>query len=389
MSTVGRKRAGRFADRPPNVSLSTKGEVTYFLYIFPDGRRASIGNSNDRSAAYEKARALNAHFASQHPDIGALIAAPAPRPTAGNPALTSVIPEFQRMVLADRTYSERSRDEIRIKLAQYQREWGTRTVQSLTTADFAQFLNPLTPSPYIKHRALLLDLMQFCGHQGYITLNPVAVTLERREGKPRQVHHTAEGIALIRDKAPEWLRRAIDLAIYSLQRREDLVLLHRSQVDLQANTLTILQRKTRNYRNPVYLEIEMTGQLRDVVASCVASDIPCPYLVHKRPERRKGRDQTHKHPRPHPFAVLPAYVTKAFAEIRDSCGAYADLQPDQRPGFHKLRGYGTHLYELAGFDSAYIMALSGHSTESAYKRYAEDHAQKKPRRVSAGLKSLQ
>jgi enterobacteria phage integrase len=397
---MGRNRGGRFADRPENVEISTKGEVTYFTYVFPDGRRKGIGSSHDSAKAYDMARALNGHFAAQRVQLD-LESLTKPRPMRAsprNPSIPALIEEFKRLDPKRKKYAEQTRENLDYALGVYARRWEARTVRDMETTDFASFLNELTDNAYVKNRGNLLKLMQFAGHQGYITTNPVAVTLVRGEGEKVRQRHTWAGIQQILDfkgrpaadgrpavpATPDWMKRAIRVALYSLQRREDVVLLHKvhNKVDLERGTITILQRKTRNYRNPVWLEIVMGDELRAAVEDCMRSDVLCPYLIHYQPSRLTKKTKDAK---PHPFAVTADYLTRTFREIRDLVGAYDNLTPECRPTIHELRGFGMHLYEQAGYSPEYIMALSGHATKSMYERYVRDHQQSGPKRVEAGL----
>lgn len=388
-SPMGRKRGGRWADRPPNVGIDRRGEKTYFYYTFPDNRKARIGDSDDAPAAFAKALALNGHFAAEraHLDMQSLIT-PKPRrppPSARNPTLAQLADQWRRHVLADKRLSDRTREETEYRLARILRSWPDLTVQEFDTRAISAFLDPLTNAAWVKYRKLLLDLFQLACHQGFIAHNPVAQTLIKRELEKVRQRHTLAGLQAVRAEAPDWLQRAIDLALYSLQRRDDVTSLLRSQVDAQRNTITILQRKSRNYRNPVHLEIVMAGELRDAVAACLRSPIACPYLIHARPLRmtRQARES-----KPHPFAVTPSHLTREFARVRDACGAYAHLSPEERPTFHEIRALGIWLYEKAGFSGDYIMALSGHSTQAMFERYRRDHQELEPRRVEAGLTNV-
>jgi len=383
---MGRQRGGRFADRPKNVELQVRGSITYFSYVFPDGQRRRIGSSENTADAFAKATALNAHFEAQGVSIASLIPAAAPRRiiTATNPTILTLIDEFIRHDPKRKKLAESTRTEQDFLLDVYRERWPGLTVAEFRTTDASAFLNELSDHAYIKHRALLLSLFQFAGHQGYIDVNPIAITLLKSPSQKIRQRHTFEGYSKILAAAPDWLQRAMRIGLYSLQRREDVVLLHktRNKVDLDANTITVLQGKTRNYANPVWIEIEMGEGLRAAVEDCLRSPIPCPYLVHRRPERiRKREAQT----LPHPFAVSPDYLSKAFSEVRDECEAYADLEPEQRPTFHELRALGSWLYEQAGYPREYIMALSGHAKPETLEHYIKDHAGKAPKRVSAGL----
>jgi len=96
VNPMGRKRAGRFSDRPKNVQLNSKGGVIYFRYVFPDGTRKVIGSSEDRADAYAKAEALNGYFASQQTSISDLIAPRQTVATPHNPTLPTLIEEFRQ-----------------------------------------------------------------------------------------------------------------------------------------------------------------------------------------------------------------------------------------------------------------------------------------------------
>jgi len=375
---VGRNR-GRFADRPRNVELSTKAGTTYFYYVFPDGRRATLGK--DRPDAYAKAEALNAHFASRGLDLAQLLRTRQPRVSADNPSLPDLV-ELYRQHLTTKRYSDRTRAELGYKLAAYARMWSSLTVQQLTTKLIADFLDPLTPASYTKHRKLLEDLMQYAAHRGYTRENPVRNIMTRTEAPKVRTRHNLDDVLRIHQSAPAWLQRAIDLGLYSLQRGDDLVSLRIDQVDQEQGTVTVLQRKTRNYRNPVHLEIEMSQQLAAVVGACLADSVPGPFLLRARPRRMTRQAREGKS---HPFAITRDTLTRAFSDLRDQVGAYAHLPKEQRPTFHELRALGIHLYTEAGYPKEYVMALSGHATDAMFERYSRDHETKKPRRVAAGL----
>jgi integrase len=89
--------------------------------------------------------------------------------------------------------------------------------------------------------------------------------------------------------------------------------------------------------------------------------------------------------KPHPFAILPDYLTKQFRKWRDESGVYDHLQPRERPSFHDIRALGIMLYFKAGYPKEYIMALAGHATEDMTNHYIDGHEQSQPLQVSAGL----
>ena len=383
-----RPRSRQHKDLPENLEADTKTvsgqRVVYYRYRFPDGRRKSLGR--DKQKATSIAKALNERLDSPtiQESVAKLIGQHAVT-SRENPPLSIVIAEFQKRFIPGKRYSARSLDEIGYKLAKYQALWGNQTIQSFTTLQIASFLNRLTVSPYIKHRKLLLDLFAFAGHQGYVQTNPVAMTLGKSdsEREKQRRRHTIEGYRAIHAIAEPWLQRAMDIAVRSLQREGDLTSLHKDQLNLERGTIRILQHKTKQYREPVYIEIKMGPELEEVVRACLSTGIPCPYLIHRRPLRQPPTAKRTK--KRHPFAVTEDYLSKAFAKARDSVDAYNHLGPKEKPAFHDLRALGEWLYELAGYSDEYINALGGWASNKMREHYGEGHEEKAPKIVSADL----
>jgi len=214
--------------------------------------------------------------------------------------------------------------------------------------------------------------------------NPAAMTLaksDRRRQKRRQ-RPTLDGYEATHAAAPDWLQRAMDTALRTLPCRGDLAGLHPDQVNMPAGTIRVLQEKTRQYQKPVYLEIQMGGELKDAIQACLGTGIPCPYLIHYRPARMASRERMGKL---HPFAVTDDHLTKTFSKVRDEVGAYNHLEPAERPTFHDIRALGIWLYQKAGFPSEYINALSGHASDKMQAHYAEGHEEVAPKVVRADL----
>lgn len=378
-----RQRSRKHRDLPENLEPDTKQvngqSVVYYRYRFPDGRRKSLGR--DKAHAIAVAKALNEKLSC--PTVQQAAAAIL-GDSGENPALSSVIEQFRQHYLTGKRYSKRTMAEIDFKLANYSDLWGDQRIRSFTTLQLAQFLNDKPVSAYVKHRKLLMDLFGFAGHQGLIDSNPAAMTLAKSDAdrqKKRQ-RHTPEGYQAIRDAAPDWLKRAMDIALRSLQRRGDLTRLHRDQVDMTAGTIRVMQEKTKQYQKPVYLEIQMGPELKVAVQACMGTGIPCPYLIHYRPARMQSRDRQGKM---HPFAVTDDHLTKTFAKVRDEVGVYSHLEPGERPTFHDIRALGIWMYQKAGFPPEYINALSGHASDKMREHYAEGHEEVAPKVVRADL----
>lgn len=375
-----RRRTPKNDGFPPNVKVDRKykdGKQTavYFYYEFPDGTREPL--PQDEQAAKEAAAALNQYFASQ--EAANFLQTVLQKRAVKAGTINDLIDDFEKEFLPGKRYSERTAEEIGYKLGEYRRTWGEMGVTEMTTRILAVWLNQKSASSYIKHRGLLQDLFKFAVSQGYREDSPAALLMEKESDPIDRKPHTQEGYDTIYKASPDWMKRAMEIAVTSLQRRADLTRLHKDQIDLNRNTITVKQRKTEKYKKPVFIEIEMGERLREAVSSCLRSGILCPYLLHRKPERISKAKL-------HPFAVTDGFLSKEFAKYRDLSGAYEHLKPEERPTWHSLRGFGIHLYQKAGYSNEYIMALSGHASEKMVEYYADGHEKKKPVFVKAGLK---
>lgn len=253
----------------------------------------------------------------------------------------------------------------------YRYELRHKNCDQVTTFDLAKLLKSRTGHAQRKHIPLLKRLFRFAISQGYLQINP-ANELEPKllEVKKRR-RHTWEGLQEVKACCPSWLQRAIDIALYSLQRRGDLVSLKiETQINKKNRSILILQEKTRNYKKPVYIEIIAGDSLWQAINSCLLSGLICPFLLSCKPDRvtRQALDG-----KDHIFAVTPDYLTKQFKKYRDQSGAYKYLKVDERPTFHDIRALGILFYYKAGYSLDYIMTLAGHAREDTTKLYISGH----------------
>ena len=298
--------------------------------------------------------------------------------------VSKIADDFITEFLPEKNYSETTLTQ-KIRIAGLISEhWKDVSISRLSTRHIVEYLRTLTVAAYIKHRVVLNDLFLYAIHAGYIEANPVAVTMKKTDPKRKRKKHTVEGWNKIRDAAPEWLQRAMDIALLTLQRRSDLTGIHHDHVDLDKRTIKILQDKTRNYNKPVYIEIKMGQDLFDAIRSCYRTGIICPWLIHYRPIKMPPAHIRAK--KRHPFAVENSYLSHSFSRVRDECGAYDHIEKGMRPSLHDARGLGAWMYEQAGFDKSYIQLLTGHASEKMLQIYIDGHEEQKPVQVSADLK---
>lgn len=364
-----------------NIKVSVKGGKEYFYYIMPDGSHEPLLHG-DKRGSIEAAIALNQALRPSGCVVDRIIARP-PAPTSKNPLLVEVLQQFENEWLPKQGYSPKVIGLRKQKLALYARTWPHELIGDIGTFEVAQFLRNYSAEAARQHRNVLDPLFRFAASEGYQTQRPMQDIERRKVEKRKRARHTWEGHLAIYNAAEPWLQRAILIALYSLQRRGDLVVINiKEQINFQERTIQIFQQKSRNYDKPVFIDITMGDELYAAVMSAVKSDIPCPYLIHHRPKtiRRNIID-----PKPHPFAVTADHLTKSYSAVRDAIGVYDDLPVIQRPGFHSLRALGIWMYGKAGYPDEYIMALAGHASEKMKAHYIDGHEKQKPVKVSAGL----
>lgn len=208
------------------------------------------------------------------------------------PTIAGVVDRFNEEWLSHKRLADSTREEVGYKLERYKKDLGSRMFGQIDVLEMAAYLDQYQNNAYTKHRTLWVQIFDFAVAKGLAERNVAELTLVKQEaGKVRQ-RHTLEGVQKILsgNTTPDWLKRAIRLALLSLQRREDLVTWERSAVDMAKNTIRISTGKTENYAVPIHLEIEMGADLRQVVAECLSTRIASPYLLCYMPKRRR-RDQ--------------------------------------------------------------------------------------------------
>lgn len=352
---------------PPNLYPNGK----YFRYRNPiTGLMTSINRPLEE--AIKLAHAANLKVAALVVDDGALLTL-----LTGDrlPTVSNLLQRFNDEWLADKGYAARTLEEIKFKLERYRQDLGDRLIGQMDVLAMAEYLDQFSNNAYTKHRGLWVQIFAFAVAKGLAERNCAELTLVKKEAEKKRQRHTLEGLQAIIGAAttPPWLKRAIRLALASLQRREDIVTWLKSAVDMDKNTLTVSPGKTQGYDNPAHLRITMGAALREVVGECLRSPLVSPYLIHYKPKARR-REQIDA--KDHWTSVTPDYLTKEFSKARDAAHAYDHVPAGERPTFHEIRALGAWLYEQQNFPQEYIQALLGHADEKMTKHYQEGHGDK-------------
>lgn len=363
----------REKNRPDNVTIDVKNGVTYYGYRNPiTGHRTSLGK--DKARCYEAARALNAHFANQLTDVeteklvGKVLK---DRETVGD-----FIALFSETILPARRskrgkpLAEKTLAEYRIMLRTIDREFGPLSWDSVTLPKVAAFLDKLKPRASNAHRSLMAQLWRHAIAKGK--------TGENIPDKTIPQDHVVERLPLtlawyqaVHEQAEPWFKNALDLALQTLQRREDIVAYRFDAIQTidGVKHLPVRQQKTENTSDAGRLLLPIGQELDALITRC-RDDIVSPYMVHRKPKKRR-REYLDK--KDHWTAVEDEMLTREFAKLRDNVSEMAALPAAKRPTFHEIRGLGADLYRQAGWSEEAIQRLLGHSTEKMTKQYLDKH----------------
>lgn len=241
----------------------------------------------------------------------------------------------------------------------------------LTIKACAEWLDGFVGNAYTKHRGTLIKVTRFAMAKGLfadVDRNPAEGTLtnprtaEEKKRKPL----TRAGYDDIYAIAPDWFQVAMDVALITLQRRGDLV--KARYTDIEGDTLTVIQNKTKKHGHRAFLKIQIGETLGRVIQRSRQIRPVCPFIIHRMPERKRGgRNLEH-------FAqITPDYLSKTFGRLRDSLPQYQAMHPDERPTFHEIRGLGGKLYLDAGYGDDYVNLLMGHTSQRMTDQYTDQH----------------
>ncbi len=361
---------------PPNLVKDVRGGTTYYRYRNPlTGERTSFGQDVERSI--QAAIALNAHFAKTISDQNTekLVRRVITQNDGGT--IGEFLHIFDTQILQERrskkgkSLAEKTLREYRIMLRTIGQEFGKDDWEQVTLKRVALFLDQLPARSSNAHRSLMIQIWRHAIAKGIIPpQNIPEMTIPKDHVVERQPLSLV-WFQSIREAAEPWFQNAMDLALQTLQRREDLVLYRFDAIQAinGAQHLPVCQKKTENTSEFGRLLLPVGDELRRVIDQC-RDEILSPFLIHRKPHKRR-REYLDK--KDHWTAVQPEMLTREFTRLRDQTGACNGLRQEQRPSFHEIRALGAELYRQAGWADDAIQRLLGHSTEKMTKHYLDKH----------------
>ncbi|MCP2007025.1 integrase [Duganella sp. HSC-15S17] len=237
-------------------------------------------------------------------------------------------------------------------------------ISEVTTAHLAPYLIEIEQSvgaaTAMNLRARLSDVFRMAETQGLIEQgrNPVTATYTPSRVVKRE-RLSLEQFLLIRDLGPIWLRRAMNLALLSGQRRDDIA--EMKTADKRDGFLHVIQGKGQGrVRLALDLSIRIDAlgiSLDDAVKDC-RDNILSRYLVHHTRHVAKAKPGDR---------INSNSLSNAFTAARVAAGIVPE-EGRSAPTFHEIRSLAERLYrEQYGKDFA--QAILGHKSASMTERY--------------------
>jgi integrase len=356
---MGRKRLAKNRGFPPNLYQNPAG---YFYYINPQSKKQK-GLGRDRANAFSEARAANAALATM-----------APAPLADwvlgkvDYTLTEWLPIY-KAAWAEQSEKPPAAATMRSctmyvkRLAMADFAW--MRVREITVAHCADFIDAVKKesgsATAIALRARMGDVFRMAETKGLIKVgeNPITATYAPSRTVKRE-RLSLEQFRAIREHAQPWLQRAMDLALVTAQRRDDVA--EMKWADWKDGHLHIVQGKGRGavkLRQDGRIRLAKVGlSIAEAIQNC-RDLIVSPYIVHHAQHRGRAK----------PGQRLSANgLSNAFQMARDEAGITASEEGRTPPSFHEIRSLAERLYKEE-FGAAFAQAMLGHKNASMTEKY--------------------
>ncbi len=426
-----------------SVDLKANG-VVYYSYRLPNGKKKSIkrpiGASNAvyKKHANQMARKISAHLGRDNSEAEAqallneyLMISDGLDKTAT--VIPKILKSFKSEFLPQRRHAKSTLAEKHRICRQYSEKWPTLSIYDLTLAKLTEHLDSLSNAAYIKHRGFWVDVFKYSISKGFNIDNMALKTLPKAQARTKRKRMKLEWFHQIREAAPDYLQRAMDFALLTLQRRGDLVEIMLSDIyppnllpdyeirfsqttagaeevifDLigyywthpktlertlvskgavrKANEaaielnrqhgltglrrLVIIQNKTIKHGDNDCIAIDLDTDMEKVIAECMATPIASPNLLHFKPKRITHSDEKHW------SAINADFLSKQFSVARDSLPIFQNMKNEELPTFHEIRALGSKIYEdKYGKVQGQLIAnmLMGHTSDKMTAHYLDGH----------------
>lgn len=351
ISYMARPRCRKYKGLPPNLYYDKSNDI--YRYRRPDtGKFTNIGK--DRAKAISAAKQLNSILMVGQDLIASVLGT--------NPTLSDFINNrFTQEILPEKQLSSNTLRDYNNKLEYIHKHLGERLIDEITVKNISDFLQQFPPTNSNRYRSLLCIIFKHAVAEGLCEASPAANTLNRKLVKQR-TRLKLEAYQAIYNISEPWFKNALDIALLTLQRREDVSRMKFS--DIKDGCLYVIQKKTEKHGAAAHIKIEIGPDLAEVIKRC-RDDIVSPYIIHRKPDRSVASQK-----KEHYTQVTPDYLSKQFAAVRDQTGLFDNISTAEKPSLHEIRSLGIKLYEDAGYDA---QNLAGHTDRKMTELYKKGH----------------
>ncbi len=353
MSSV---RAPKRKGFPPNLYLDPKG---YFTYRNPvSGKRKGIGK--DKAVAFREARAANAVLANMTPSSLAVWVSGVEQLT-----LAQWVPQYKTKWIAQAkpvpgTVANAEGFLKRILSASF--AW--MPLKAITTAHAAEFLSEVERtsggSAATNMRSRFSDLFRMAETKGLIDAgkNPVSATYTPDHEVKRE-RLTFEQYLAVKAEAPVWLANAMDLALMTAQRREDIATA--KFADYRDGYLFVVQGKSQGkvrLQQDAAISLAVVGMsIADAVRQC-RDDVVSQFMIHHRVKRSTALPGD---------CISVSGLSNAFKDAVEAAGIVA-AAGRTAPSFHEIRSLSERLYRDQ-YGPEFAQVMLGHKTAKMTAKY--------------------
>ena len=379
--TMSRPRNSGNNDLPSNLTYTLRkggkrDGQKYYMYKHPvSGKKHGMGY--DKAEAVEAAKEVNAVLG-----VGSNLVSRVTGNVYSNTTLGQFIDKFINNILPARRIKGQPLSAAYIR--ESKRIFGkiaeglgaNRPMASIQQKELSSYLNTIESADASnQHRIRLIQLWRHAMSDEVVSENLPEKVIRRDNVQRQRERLTLEWYIEIFKHARFSIQCAMELSLNSLQRRADV---RKWRFDDQVEEYAqIIQQKTRKHGPSAWLRIPLdlptahsdfgADTLGQLITVC-RDDIPCPYLVHERPERiRKCNSKKH------PFQLSEGAISRGFAVARDKTGLFDKWEKGTAPTFHEILSLGQYLRQQQGWSKQQRMLLRGHTSESTTEIYDEGH----------------
>jgi enterobacteria phage integrase len=297
---------------------------------------------------------------------------------AGKPTIKGVIQAWREDQLPFMPWSEGTASNYKYQFNRIDRELGNRYIERTDVVFLTNWLKSFChrPDTFNGWRDVLMLLWKFALSKNFVRANEAEKILWRSTSllvesnqKVRQPLDMA-GFKEIRAHAPPWLQLAMDAALTTLQRRNEICNL--AHANYRDGFVFVICKKTSGKSDASFIKIKLTPDLENLRSRALQLDtVKSPFLIHRKPERAYRELAPSKQ---HETYVRPDYLTKAFLKARKAAGCYEHLTPGERPSFNEIRGLGARACEELGMKVEELKILMAHADKKTTAIYLQGGA---------------